>query len=85
MAWLRSRCAASECLSVGSLTEDALEGGALCTVDSEIDVVGLRSLHRAEIDGQRRPSRDVRLSFDCSTDLRRLALRVLNTSASSPK
>ena len=58
-----SMCAAIELLRDGSLEGEALEGGAHCALTSETGVVGLRSLQRAEIDGQRRFSREVSLSL----------------------
>lgn len=45
-------------------TEEVREGGALRTTGSDTAVVGCESRHRLEMDGKRRPKRDVKLLMD---------------------
>lgn len=79
-----SRWFANDCRRDGTRTEGGREGGALRTAGLETEVVGLWSFQRREIEGQRRVMREVKLSFRCSPDLRRLIERS-PMSSPSPK
>lgn len=64
-----------------SLTEEDRDGGALRTYVLEMDVVGLLSRHRWEIDGQRRDKREKVFSANTSPDLRRFVAGVEKRSS----
>lgn len=73
---------ASERLIEGSPVDGDLEGGALRMVALVTDAVGLWSFHRADSEGHRRLSRELRLSLPYSPERRRLGDRAKGRSPS---